>query len=267
MATHVLCSVSGAPGATLTALGLTLTWPRDVLLVDADRTPSQAVLAGYLRGASAQDLGLPGVLQAHRERHDLLDALPALALQLPEPAVRSRRSVEPARPVVRRFLPGFVHFGTIEVFGTVWRDLGLALQGAPFDTILDAGRVGPRGLPEGLAETATRVAVVCRTSLASLAALRLYLGLLTEQVPADRLGLVLVGAGRPYRAAEVAEQFGVPVLSEIAWEPASAADLAEGQPLSARWRRQPLARSYAAAAERWVAAQDAERTRIGVPTP
>ncbi len=267
MDTRVFCAAGGAPGTSITALGLTLTWPRDVLLVDADRTPSQAILAGYLRGASAHDRGLPGVLQAHRERHDLAASLPALTLPLPEPPLRAGRGEPAAAPVARRFLPGFVNLGAIDVFEGVWRDFGLALQEAPSDAIVDAGRIGARGLPRGLVETASQVAVVCRSSLASLAALRLYLGLLTEQVPPGRLGLVLVGPGRPYRAAEVAEQFGVPVWSEIAWQPAAAAELAEGQPLSPRWRRQPLARSYADAAARLTAAQDTERLRIGAPTP
>ena len=266
MGTHVLCHTGGAPGTTVTGLGLTLTWPRDVLLVDADRTPSQAVLAGYLRGTPAHDRGRPRLLQAHRERRGRLEVRPDATLPLPEPPARSRRAAEPARPVLRRFLPGFVNLGTVEVFGAAWRDLGLALEEAPFDSIVDAGRIGVRGLPAGLLETATRVLVVCRTSLVSLAALRLYLGLLTEQLPPDRLGLLLVGPGRPYRAAEVAEQFGVPVLCEIAWEPGAAADLAEGQPLSPRWHRQPLARSYADAAARLAAAADAERLRIGAPS-
>nr|NLI49293.1 hypothetical protein [Propionibacterium sp.] len=267
MGTHVLCHTGGAPGTTITGLGLTLTWPRDVLLVDADRTPSQSILAGYLRGTSAHDRGLTRVLQAHRERRPLLDVLPEATLPLPEPPHRQRRATDTAaRPVRRRFLPGFAHLGTVDLFEAAWRDLGHALQDAPFDSIVDAGRIGVRGLPAGLLETATQVLVACRTSLVSLAAVRLYLGLLTEAVAPDRLGLVLIGPGRPYRAAEVAEQFGVPVVCEIAWEPFAAAELADGQPLSPRWRRQPLGRSYAEAATRLTAAQDAERLRIGAPS-
>lgn len=34
----VFSGASGAPGVTLTALGVTLVWQRDVLLVDANRT-------------------------------------------------------------------------------------------------------------------------------------------------------------------------------------------------------------------------------------
>ena len=265
MTTLLLASASGALGVTVTALGLTLTWPRHVLLVDADRTPSQAVLAGYLRGASSHNLGLPGVLQAHRERLDMLDAIVAQSIPLPEPPAVGAPAAGGV-PVVRRFVPGFANLGSIDVFGGIWRDFGLALQRGTFDTIVDAGRIGHRGLPSDLAETSDRIGVVCRTSLVSLAALRLYLGPLLEQVPADRVGLVLVGPGRPYRAKEVEEQFGVGVLTEIAWAPSAAADLADGQPLPRRWRRQALAQSYAAASARVIGAVEAERQRIGAPT-
>lgn len=262
MTTLLLCSAAGAPGVTVTALGLTLTWPRGVLLVDADRTPSQAVLAGYLRGASAHGLGLPGVLQAHRERRDLTDALLAQSIVLPEPPTPGPLGPD---PIGRRFVPGFANLGSIDVFGGIWHDFGSAIRRADFDTIVDAGRIGHRGLPTDLAEASDRIGVVCRSSLVSLAALRLYLAPLVEQLPPDRVGLVLVGAGRPYRAKEVEEQFGVGVIAEIAWEPSAAADLHEGQPLPRRWRRQALASSYAAASGRIIALTEAERHRIGTP--
>ena len=264
MATFVLCSASGAPGVTATALGLTLTWPRDVLLVDADRTPSQAVLAGYLRGASGRGLGLPGLLQAHRERRPLGEALEEQALPLPAPPAVGRRADAAASPE-RRFLPGFVHLGSIDVFSVVWHSVAEAFAEASDDVIVDAGRIGHRGLPDDLIRTVDRVAVVVRSSLVSLAALRLYLGLLTESLPPDRVGLLVVGPGRPYPAREIAEQFGTPVLAEIAWDPAAAADLVEGQQLGPRWRRTGLARSYAAASERLRGEAEAERDRIGVP--
>ncbi len=262
MSTLILCSASGAPGVTVTGLGLTLTWPRDVLLVDADRTPSQSILAGYLRGRPAHDLGLPALLQAHREHRSLADALVPCSMPLPQPPPHRR---DPVGTADRRFVPGFAHLGSVDVFGGAWRELGVAFAEARFDVIVDAGRVGTRGLPGDLVDAATRVALVCRTSLVSLAAVRLYLAPLLEQAPAGRVGLVLVGPGRPYRAAEVAQQFGVEVIANIAWDPAGAADLHEGQALSARWRGQALARSYVAASGTVSAALEAERLEIGAP--
>ena len=51
MAVIVLVSAAGSPGVTTTAVGLALTWPRPVLLVEADPTGGSAVLAGFFRGA------------------------------------------------------------------------------------------------------------------------------------------------------------------------------------------------------------------------
>ena len=53
MALIVLTSAAGSPGVTTTAVGLALTWPRPVLLVEADPTGGSAVLAGYFRAAPA----------------------------------------------------------------------------------------------------------------------------------------------------------------------------------------------------------------------
>ena len=51
MALIVLTSASGSPGVTSTALGLAMTWPRPVILVDADPTGARAIPAGYFGGA------------------------------------------------------------------------------------------------------------------------------------------------------------------------------------------------------------------------
>ena len=264
MSTLVLCSASGAPGVTMTALGLALTWPRDVLLVDADRTPSQAVLAGYLRGAAGAGQGLIGVLQAHRERRSLADAVVEQRLVLPDAPRRPGR-VEAPEPIGRHFLPGFVHLGAIDLFSAVWAELGETLREAPHDTLVDAGRIGHRGLPDGLVAAADTVAVVCRTSLPALAALRLHLPGLVDAAGSQRVGLVLVGPGRPYAAGEIAARFEVDVLAEIAWDAATAGDLADGVPLAPRWAEQALARSYARAAAGFVGEAEAQRVLLGVP--
>lgn len=265
MAVLLLCSASGSPGVTVTALGLALTWPRDVLLADVDRTPAQTILAGYLRGGAAGQRGLSAVLQAHRERRPVVDAVNSEALPLPTPPGR-RPAFERERPTQRRFLPGFAHPGAVEVFGAVWRDLAEVLQAGPCDAVLDAGRIGTRGLPLELTDAVDRVGLVCRASLVSLAGVRLYLAPLLEQVSPERVGLVIVGPGRPYRAKEVSEQFGVDVLAEVAWEPAAASDLAHGEALPRTWQRTRLASSYAAAATGIAELYEAERARIGVPT-
>ncbi len=245
MSTIVLASASGAPGTTVTALGLTLVWPRDVLLVDADRSASQSLLAGYLRGAAPPGDGLQAVLRAYRERGDLAAAVLSQRMALPEPP--SDRPA-PAAPIHRDFLPGFAHLGSIDLFEGAWRPLGALFRQAPFDVVVDAGRVGHRGLPLELASAADVLGLVCRTSLVSLAGVRLHLPPLVDAAPPGRCGLVLVGPGRPYAASEVAEQFGVPVLAHVAWDPSGAGELASGEGQGRRWFRTPLARSYADAA-------------------
>lgn len=243
MALIVVCSAAGAPGATTTALGWSMTWPGDVLLVDADRVPAQAVLAGYLRGRAPASQGLGALLQAHRERRPMADEIERQSLPLPVPPPGKGEA-----EVRRRFLPGFPHLGSVDLFAGAWREFAATLRERPGDTIVDAGRIGIHGLPADLVDAAQRIVVVCRSSLASLAALRLYLGLITDQVPDDRVGLALVGAGQPYTAAEAAGQFGVPVWAELPWDARGAAELGSGDTLRANWRRRGLGAAYTATA-------------------
>lgn len=244
MSVLVLTGASGAPGVTATALGLALAWPRDVVLVDADRAAPHTVLAGYLSGVAPQGLGVQGLLQAHRERRPLDAALAANTVDLPG-APHPKGEPDAAG---RRFVPGFSHLGSVPLFDGVWNPLLDSVRGAAHDLVVDAGRPGHTGLPADLLAGADAVGLVCRTSLVSLAGLRLHLARLLEAAPLGRVGLVLVGPGRPYAAKEVAEQFGVDVLAEVAWEPRSASDLVEAGSLPANWSRQALARSYARAA-------------------
>ncbi len=246
MATIVLASASGAPGTTVTALGLALVWPREVLLVDADRSAGQAVLAGHLRGTTGHGRGLQAVLTAHRERSDLVDAVLAERIPLPGGAPPAGGG-GPGGAVRRDFLPGFTHLAAVDLFDGTWSALGELFRVAPFDVLVDAGRLGHRGLPTGLVEAADLVLLVCRSSLVSLAGVRVHVDALVEAAPPGRCGLALVGPGRPYRADEVAAQFGVPVLAQVPWAPRWADELAAGEQ-STRWHRSPLARSLAATA-------------------
>lgn len=256
MSVTVLCSAPGSPGVTVSALALTLAWPRSVLLVDADRSPSQAILAGYLRGEVAPGQGLSGVLQAQRERRSIPVALESLALPLPDDGLGSsaKAGSEPAR---RRLLPGFLHLGSVELFAGAWAPLMQALQQLDDDVIVDAGRLMPRGLPEPVAERADRVAVVCSSTLPALVSLRLYLGALIDQVGDDRLGLLVVGPGRPYSTRELAASFGVPVYGELPWDVKGAETLKHGGVLTNRWVRRGLGRSVAELAASWSGGHEA----------
>ena len=247
MSLLVLASAAGSPGVTTTALGLALSWPRDVVLVDADRSAPNSILAGYLSGQATQGHGLQGLLQAHRERRPMAAALASEWRALPG-IPGPPETPGPDAPGERRFLPGFTHLASVDLFEGAWPSVVEATREASFDVVVDAGRTGHRGLQSTLVAGADAVALVCRASLASLAALPLHLAPLVEAGAPGRVGLVMVGPGRPYGAREVAEQFGVPVLAEVAWDPSAAAELHEGAPVRRRWARTALARSLGQAA-------------------
>ena len=91
-----------------------------------------------------------------------------------------------------------------------------------------------------------------QSNLKSLAASRLYLPLLTEQVstlPADRpLGLMLVGPDRPYSVHEITAQFGIDCWARIPWDPKPAGVLSHGLTPPRKFNNSPLLGSYRVAA-------------------
>ena len=254
MAVVVLCSAGHSPGVSTTALGLALTWPNEVLLVDADRTPTQSVLAGYLRGERSGHHGLGGLLQAWRERRPFDEVIGAEAIDLPQLVARD----EPVR-----FLPGFPHPGVVGLFGGAWPDLMAALAAREGDVLIDAGRLGVDGLPLPVAQNADLVLVVTRTSLVSLAALRLYLPALTDSTGSERLALGLIGSSMPYERAEVQQQFGVTIAADLAFEPEAAAVLSDGAPPPRRFAGSGYVRGLTLAGRSIAGRLQAARDLIG----
>lgn len=244
MAVILCASATGSPGVTTTTLGLSLAWPRDVLLADCDRDPAQTIPAGYLRGMSFTGRGLTAVSRAQREgrplaQHVWLQAVPLASTNNPD----------------RRFLPGFSNPGSAMLFEGVWSDLGHAfaeLGQSGIDVIVDAGRIGRSGLPAGLLSSADVIILLVKSSLRSLAATRLYLDALVNQVSAhtDRttLALGVVGERRPYSAAEIADQFHLPVWLVLAQDPRAASVYLDGEPAPRKFSDGPLPRSLRAGA-------------------
>lgn len=241
MATIVVTSASGAPGVTTTALGMALTWSRDVLLADCDRDPSQAVQAGYLRGMDHGGRGLAALARLHRENRPLAPDLWRHTVPL---ALGDKQ---------RRFLPGFSQPATVRLFDSVWPELAdafVALEEQGVDVIVDAGRVGRDSLPLPLLAQADAVCFLTRTSLRALAATRLYLPLVAERLgrlPVPKaMGLVLVDPGNPYAGGEIATQFGVPCWAELERNTKLAAVLSEGAPEPRRFTESSLMSQYRA---------------------
>lgn len=239
MAVIAIGSVAASPGATTTALGLTLLWPRDVILVDVDQTAAQAVQAGFLGGLDVGGRGLAEIAIAHREGRPLESAILSQLVSLTE-----------GESLQRLFLPGFATAGQPQVFEPVWAALGRALHeldGAGYDVVLDLGRIGANRLPAEILERCDGVLLVSRSHLRALAALRVQL---PEFAPwSDRLGLLLVGAGQPYSAREISAQFGVEVWGTLPLDEASAATLSDGAPARRSFPRSALARGLGAMAD------------------
>lgn len=251
MSTLVFTSAGHAPGVTALTIALALHWPNDVLLVDCNREPDQSVLAGYLQGVDPAGRGLGGVLQSHRERRPIAECLPALTLPLDDSGTRD-------------FLPGFAHPGMVALFEQVWPDFANALDAGDRVVLVDAGRIRPSGLPAPLVTSSAGVAVVTGSRLVDLAALRLYLPLVVAVAGEDRVGLVVVGPGRPYGTGEIGERFGVPVWGKVAWSPVEAARFAAGEPAPRRLAN-PYATDVRALAASLVERTVTQRTLVGVP--
>lgn len=239
MALIVLVSASGSPGVTTAAVGLALSWPRPVLLVEADPTGGSATMAGYLRGALSPGDCLVDLVFAHRDGA-LVDAIPSVCTPIPDTGVT--------------LLPGTRAHGQARSLGALWEPLTAALRSLDAlgqDVIVDAGRLGLAGSPEPLVYGADCTLLVTRTNLVALSGARSWAHTLhsrfEEQGALASLGLLLVGEGSPYGAREVSTVLAVPVTASLARDDASARVFAHGAPAPRKFGSRPLVRSLRAA--------------------
>jgi len=252
-----LVSVSGSPGVTTTALGLTLAWPRASLLVDTDA--QQAILAGYLAGQEPAEPGLSQVIASTKRTGDLREAIWLTARPLPDDNQTTRRLLlpGPAAPWERSAINSR--------WGSLASAFGELSSAAGLDVIIDLGRLQTPAsadpssvLPTQLLEGLDVLAVMLHPTLKSVAAARRMLGSVTESTNrlgiSDRLGLLLrTPAGvlsrdqahiDTFTPREVAHATQVPVLGTIATDPAAAAVLSDGMPRTKKWDSSRLARSH-----------------------
>ena len=255
----VLGSVSGSPGVTTLAVGLALAWPRQVVLADCDPGAHQAVLAGFLAGQRSGGKGLLRVAEAHRDRRPLREVILDQTLVLAE---------DDDHP--RRFLPGFTRPGSAAIFGGVWSDLVEAfddLGALDIDVIVDAGRIGPAGLPGPLAELAAYTALVTRSDLRSVVSAQVHMPVLIEhtshQGDDSRLGLIVIGEGRPYHAKEIGRAIGLRPAATIPYDPVPAAHLSDGKERHRRFTGSAFNRALHTAAADLTRRLDAHHKLIG----
>ena len=220
MAMIALVSAAGSPGVTTTAVGLGLTSSRPALIVEADPTGGSAVLAGFFRGGSEHTGGLLDLVWAQRDGR--------LAEELP-------RSLVPFPDSSASLLPGVRSHAQSRNVSGIWEPLTATLKGlrgTGQDVIVDAGRLGLTDAPEPLVYAADVTLLVLRSDLVSVSAARSWADTLRSGFDRigglDRLGVLLVGDGRPYKAGEVGSVLGLPVVASMAWNEAAAAVFSRG---------------------------------------
>lgn len=259
MSLLTLCSAAGSPGTTTLAIGLTLSWERSVILVDADPGAYQAVLAGFLRGQIRTSKGLQRVAEAHRDRRPLTEVAHDQTMPLTEEGIHSRR-----------LLPGFARPANAALFAPVWPDLVEAFLGyesAGIDVIIDIGRLDGHGLPQSLLQRSDVIGLVARSSLRSVASSRNYAAMLSEQMRSaggdQNTGLIMIGHNQPYGRHEIGRLLQLPVMTTVADDPRSAAALSDGSRRSRKFDQAPLAKSLRHAVgdlRSWI---DRRRGRVG----
>ncbi len=220
MAVIVLTSASGSPGVTTTALGLALTWPRPVVLVEADPTGGSSILAGYFHGNVAHVGGLIDLAVAHREGA-FVESLPLAMVPIPGSSAL--------------LLPGVRSHAQSQSLMAVWLPLSGALGALERngqDVIVDAGRLGLHGAPGPLMMNADLILLTMRTTLPALSAARSWAQTLREELERigslPRLGTLLIGDGHPYGAREVRKVLGLPVVSTLPWQAEAASVFSVG---------------------------------------
>lgn len=206
MALVCIGSFRGAPGATTLAVAVAMSWPRPVVLVEAD--PDGGVLA--VRHGLSRQPGLAGLAAAVRE----IPSTEALFRNAQAtPAVDVPVVVAPeAAPI------------SAGILDDVAGELGpwcSAVEGA--DVVVDCGRLSLRSPVLPVLPHAAAVLAVARPRADELHVAAHRRNLLVG----GRSGLVLVGE-HPYTAREVIDQLGVPVVGLVADDPRAASLLEEG---------------------------------------
>jgi len=249
MAVITLCSASGSPGVTTTTVGLAMVWPRPVLLIEADPSGSNGLLAGFLRGAREYETGL---LELAASPLPVADAL--------------RDVVRTVEGTDVHYLVGVQSPAQAGGLRDLWAPLAEALadlESSGQDVLVDAGRLGLTGSPEHLLTWADLTLLVTRTTLPALAGARPRAEEL--RAPAGQWrqpGLLLIGEGQPYRAKEVTKALGLPVVATVVDDPAGAAVYHRGEPPPRRFPTGPLARSLHAAGAALAAAVARHRDEL-----
>lgn len=191
MSVIAVCSVKGAPGATMTAQALAGVWPRPVALVDAD--PAGGDLLWRCRTPEGSPLDPDrGLLSLAADARRAADET-SLALHLQETAH--------GVPV----LVGTTSQEQLTGIGAVWSVLPSLLSQHDADVLVDCGRiaVGSPSLPVAL--RADALLVVVRPDIEGVAHLRARLASLASSGRREEGPPVLVAVATSYRDRDSAK--------------------------------------------------------------
>ncbi|HEY5514817.1 MAG TPA: hypothetical protein VIK12_01255 [Pengzhenrongella sp.] len=221
MSLVALCSVTGSPGVTTTALALGWVWPvvtgRRVVVLDADPAGS-GLLPGYLRGAVPPG---GGVLR--------------LAAQQGAPSGQAvlENCTAWDDDHTRLLLVGVTASVEARALGGLWHaivDLVPDLDRMGVDLVADVGRLEHVFEPTVLLEHAGSAVVVTRPTLGGVLAATAGLARLRDlRGPVRSTSALSVGDHRPYSAAEVRSELGLDRLPVLAWDPRAAERLHSGE--------------------------------------
>jgi hypothetical protein len=241
-----VCSAKGSPGATVSALALTLAWSRPVMLAECDPAGGD-IAAGYLRDVPLEGRGL-AQLAASMHRRRLAEDLWGQLVDL-----------NPGRQtaMTRLVLPGLTDpaqaagiAGGWNQLADLFRSMGAGSGG--YDVIGDCGRLAVAHPPRPVLAAADVVLLVLRLTLPSIRASASALaGLRASGL--DRIGLVVVGDGA-YTPKEVALELRTAVAASLPDDPGTAAVLSgggerhRGRLLRAAGRAEPVIRQLFAPA-------------------
>ena len=228
----VLTTAAGAPGASTTALGLTLSWPGPALLVEADPAGTSLVPGWFRGGIDPHQRNIVNIA--------LVETAEALTEAIFDQAVSIGTDDDEHERLALLGLTEPVQAPALENW---WGPIGTSFQtlsAAGYAVIIDAGRLTQGSYPTPLLAVADQILLVCRATLTSI--LRTYpmaAQLRTALTPtgnADALGIVAIGndGHRYYPAPEIAKHLGARFALSIPDDPFAAAALSDGQALPPR---------------------------------
>lgn len=257
MALIAITSANGSPGVTTSALALALTWPRPVVLVDADPTGARAIPAGYLRGGELPISRTLVDLAISMRQGTLVDDIPDTVFTLPDSTVQ--------------VLPGPLNQHQAQALDLLWDPLASALKALERtgqDVIVDVGRLGLHGSAAPLLAAADLALLTTRTNLPALVAASTWAhalrGTFEQAGASSSLAALVVGESRPYGAGDVAKVLQLPVVARLAWDPDSASVYSEGANPPRKFASSALNKSLRAAVEAIGATVASSRAALGL---